>query len=295
MRYWSVICKRKSKSHKGHYGHVFVLAGSVGLTGAAYLTGQASLLSGSGLVTVGIPESLNPVMAKKLIEVMTRPLKETKAQSLSRRAFSEIEKFSRRSDILAVGPGLSQNKETQALVRKVISSVDKPMVIDADGLNALAGHMDILRVKGQRSRDEIILTPHPGEMARLIGKSAAFVQKNRKKVAKDFVKKYNVTLVLKGHNTIVACPRKKIYVNKTGNPGMASGGVGDILTGVIASFLGQGLSGFAAAKFGVYVHGLAGDIAAKEKGQLSLTASDLLNKLSEVLRRCSSAGRATVL
>ena len=289
MRYWSLI-KRKANSHKGNYGHVFVLAGSVGLTGAAYLTAQAALLSGSGLVTLGIPKSLNPIMARKLIEVMTMPLPETRTQSLSSRAFSEIKKFSRKTDILAVGPGLSQNRETQMLIRKVISSVDKPMVIDADGLNALAGHLEILR----RMKDEgqrVILTPHPGEMAGLTGRTIEFVQKNRKKVADDFVKKYNVTLVLKGHRTIVAAPRKKAYINKTGNPGMASGGAGDVLTGIIASFLGQGLSAFDAAKFGVYVHGLAGDIAASEKGQLSLTASDLLNKLPEVLRKRSSSSK----
>ncbi len=271
------IFKRRPDSHKGDYGHVFVLAGSAGLTGAAYLTAQAALLSGSGLVTLGIPKSLNPIMARKLTEVMTTPLQETKAQSLGLKAFPEIKIVSDKIDVIAIGPGLSQNKETQALIRKIISTIDKPMVIDADGLNALVGHLNILPTA--------ILTPHPGEMARLIGKSVAYVQKNRKTVAKNFAKKYNVTLVLKGHRTIAVNPGNKIYVNKTGNPGMASGGVGDVLTGIIASFLGQGLSAFDAARLGVCVHGLAGDLAAKEKGQLSLTASALLNKLPEVLHK----------
>ena len=278
------IFKRDKNTHKGDYGHVFVLAGSVGMTGAAYLTSQAALLSGSGLVTLGIPSSLNSIVARKLVEVMTRPLPETKAQTLSRKAFSEVKKFSKKIDVVAIGPGLSQNKETQALIRRVVSEIDKPMVIDADGINALAGHTNILR-NTQYAIRNTILTPHPGEMARLIGKTGAFARKNRKKVAKDFVKKYNVTLVLKGHHTVVAAPNKKLYINKTGNPGMASGGVGDVLTGIIASFLGQGLSAFDAARIGVYVHGLAGDMAAKETGQSSLTATALLNKLPEVLRK----------
>ena len=283
MRYWSLL-KRKPDTHKGDYGHVFALAGSAGLTGAAYLTSQAAITSGSGLVTLGIPKSLNPIMARKLIEVMARPLAETKAQSLSLKAFAEIKKFCDKIDVLAIGPGLSQNKETQALVRKVISKINKPMVIDADGLNALAGHLDTFR----RTKDEggmTILTPHPGEMARLTGKSRDYVQANRKKVAKEFAKKYNVILVLKGHRTVVASPDGKIYINKTGNPGMASGGVGDVLTGMIASFLGQGLPAFDAARFAVYAHGLAGDLAAKEKGQLSLIATDVLNKIPTVLKK----------
>lgn len=277
------IFKRRPDSHKGDYGHVFVLAGSAGLTGAAYLTSQAALLSGSGLVTLGIPKSLNPVMARKLTEVMTRPLPETKDQSLSAKAFSEISAFCAKANVLAIGPGLSQNKETQALIRKVITRIRLPRVIDADGLNALAGHSSLLlRTK---NRELItVLTPHTGEIARLISKSVAFVQKNRKRLAKEFAKKYNVALVLKGHRTIVADPKGRIYINKTGNPGMASGGVGDVLTGIIASFIGQGLSGFDAAKLGVYIHGLAGDLAAREKGELSLIARDLLNKLPDVLK-----------
>ena len=280
------ILKRKANSHKGDYGHVFVIAGSAGLTGAAYLTSQAAILSGSGLVTLGIPKSLNTIMARKLTEVMTKLLPETKSRSLSKKAFGEIKKFSEKADVLAIGPGLSCNKETQTLVRKIVSSVKLPKVIDADGLNALVEHLNIL--KGIRDTGygiRLVLTPHEGEMARLINKTRDFVHKNRKKVAKEFSKKYNVILVLKGHRTVVAGPEGRTYINKTGNPGMASGGVGDVLTGIIASLIGQGLSGFDAAKLGVYAHGLAGDLAAKEKGQFSLIATDLLNKLPLVLRK----------
>jgi len=286
MRYWSLL-KRKPDTHKGDYGHVFALAGSAGLTGAAYLTSQAAITSGSGLVTLGIPKSLNPIMARKLIEVMARPLAETKSQSLSLKAFAEIKKFCDKIDVLAIGPGLSQNSQTQALARKVISKINKPMVIDADGLNALAGHLNLLRGQRAEDRGQKILTPHPGEMARLIGKSRSYVQENRKKVAKEFAKKYNVILVLKGHRTVVASPDGKTYINRTGNPGMASGGVGDVLTGMIASFLGQGLPAFDAARFGVYVHGLAGDLAAKEKGQLGMVASNIIEKIPEAIKRCS--------
>ncbi len=285
------IFKRRPDSNKGNYGHVFVLAGSVGLTGASYLTSQAALLSGSGLVTLGIPRTLNPILARKLVEVMTLPLAETRGQSLSLRAFPEIQNFCSKIDVLAVGPGLSQNKETQSLVRKIISRIRLPMVIDADGLNALAGHTDILS-NTSKQEHAAILTPHLGEMARLTGRSIEFIQRNRKKVAQGFAKKHNVILVLKGHHTIVADPSGKTYINNTGNPGMASAGVGDVLTGIIASFLGQGLSAFDAAKLGVYIHGMAGDVAAQEVGQVSLTATDLLNKLPEVLRLFSASARA---
>lgn len=285
MRYWSLL-KRKPDTHKGDYGHVFVLAGSAGLTGAAYLTAQAAITSGSGLVTLGIPKSLNPIMARKLVEVMTRPLAETKAQSLSLKAFAEIKKFCGRIDVLAIGPGLSQNKETQKLIRKVVGAIDKPMVIDADGLNALAGHLNIL-LSAKRFTLNAVFTPHPGEMARLIGKTRDYVQANRKKVAKEFAKKYNVILVLKGHRTVVASPGGKIYINSTGNPGMASGGVGDVLTGMIASFLGQGLTAFDAAQLAAYAHGLAGDLAAREKGQLGMIASNIIEKIPEAIKRCS--------
>ncbi|MEI8176623.1 MAG: NAD(P)H-hydrate dehydratase [Candidatus Omnitrophota bacterium] len=282
------IFKRRPDSHKGTYGHVFVIAGSVGMTGAAYLSSQAALLSGSGLVTLGIPKSLNPIMARKLVEVITLPLPETRAQTLSRRAYEPIHEFLSRIDVVAMGPGLSRNPDTQALICKLISSIDKPLIIDADALNALAGHLDALEA-GLAGDAAPVLTPHAGEMARLIGKSIDYVQRSRADIAAGFAKKYHCVLVLKGHRTVVASPDGKVYHNTTGNAGMASAGVGDILTGVIASFLGQGLSSYDAARLGVHVHGMAGDTAAKITGQLSLTATDILNKLPEVLRRCSAA------
>jgi len=267
--------KRKNATHKGDYGHILVLAGSKGLTGAAYLTSQAALLSGSGLVTLGIPESLNSIMAKKLTEVMTLPLKETKEATLSLAAYKKISSFLKRIDVIAIGPGLSQNVSTKKLVRKLVVGINKPFVLDADGINAFVDNVNLLKKIKKLS----IMTPHPGELARLLGVSVKSIQKQRLKSAKDFVKKYKQILVLKGHKTIAASPNSKTYVNNTGNPGMASGGTGDILTGIIASLLGQGIAPFKAASLGVYVHGLAGDLAKKEKGETSLVATDLLNKL----------------
>ena len=276
----AILPARKASSHKGDYGHIFVLAGSLGLTGAAYLTSRASILSGSGLVTLGIPKSLNPIMEVKLTEVMTKPLAETKGLTLSLKAFPQINKILPGIDALAIGPGLSQNPQTRELVYKLLSSVAKPLVLDADGINALIGKLKVLH----SLKTELVITPHPGEMARLLNLKVAEVQRNRAEVAKDFAREYNVAVVLKGYRTVVAARNGKIHVNKTGNPGMASAGCGDVLTGIIAAFLGQGMDGFKTAKLAVYLHGLAGDYAAEEKGQVSLIATDILNKLPQAFK-----------
>jgi NAD(P)H-hydrate epimerase len=226
---------------------------------------------------------LNKVFIKiKPAEAMTLPLPQTKEGTLSSSAFGKIREFAKKIDILAIGPGLSQNSSTLNLVRKVIKTIDKPLVVDADGLNALSSHLSLLSGKTQT-----ILTPHPGEMARLLGIKVSQVQKDRKKVAKDFVNRYNVILVLKGHETLVVEKIKGIYLNKTGNPGMAKAGSGDVLTGIIAAFLAQGLSGFDAAKYAVYLHGLAGDLAAKEKSQLAMIATDIIAKIPNAIKICS--------
>lgn len=272
--------KRKSAANKGDFGHVLVMAGSIGYTGAAYLASQAAILTGSGLVTLAIGRSLYEIMASKLTEVMVKPFFETKDFSLGLLAEKDLLAFSERCSVAAIGPGISQNKETQNLVRNLSAKLNKPIVLDADGLNAFAGHADGLKVVKERP----ILTPHPGEMARLIGGNIEEVQANRKEVALRFAGEYNTVLVLKGHETIVAEPGGEFYINQTGNAGMASGGTGDVLTGMIASFVAQGCDRFTAAVLGVYFHGLAGDLAAKEKGLLGLIATDLLNKIPEVLK-----------
>jgi ADP-dependent NAD(P)H-hydrate dehydratase / NAD(P)H-hydrate epimerase len=283
MRLPTRLLQRKINSHKGDFGHVFILAGSARFSGAAVLCAEACLRSGAGLVTLGVPESLNKAFIKiKPLEAMTLPLPETAEGALNVSALDKISKFSEKTDVSVIGPGLSQNSSTQRLVRKLIGKNRQPVVIDADGLNALSGHLDILPQKGT-----IILTPHPGEMARLLGVTAGSVQKNRKKVAKDFVNSYNVVLVLKGHRTIVSQKQRKLYINKTGNPGMAKGGSGDVLSGMIAAFLAQKLDGFAAAKYAVYLHGLAGDLAAGQKSQLAMLASDIIAKIPEAIKMSS--------
>lgn len=273
--------KRPANSHKGDYGHVFVLAGSYGYTGAAYLASQAALLSGSGLVTLGVGKSIYPVLASKMTEVMVRPFVETKDASLSLLAEKEIINFAEKCNAIAIGPGISQNKDTQALIRDIITKLSKPAVLDADGINALTGNVDILK----KVKSPLVMTPHPGEFSRLIGVDIQEIQKNRKDIASKFASEYNIVLVLKGHDTIVARPDGAFYINNTGNAGMATGGSGDVLTGIIASFIGQGMEAFGASVLAVYCHGLAGDLAVKEKGALSLIATDLLNKVPEVLKR----------
>ncbi len=280
MRLPAQLLHRRVKAHKGDFGHIFILAGSAEFSGAAILCSEAAMRSGAGLVTLGIPESLTDAIIKiKPKEVMTLPLPETRERTLSLAAFKKIKNFLKGIDVLVVGPGLTQNKSTQALVRKVISKTDKPRVVDADGLNALVGHLESVK--------DIILTPHLGEMARLSGVSVDKIQRKREEIAKKFARDYKIVLVLKGHGTVVADYRGNLYVNKTGNPGMATAGSGDVLTGMIAAFLGQGLDTFSAAKYAVYLHGLAGDLVAKEKTQLSMIASDIIAKIPEAIKKCS--------
>lgn len=271
---------RPKDTHKGDYGHVFILAGSVGLTGAAYLCSQSALLSGSGLVTLGIPESLNGIMEAKLTEVMTLPLAETVEQSLAKSSEKKILNFKSKADVLAIGPGISRNSETQGLIRSLVSKLDRPFVLDADGINAFENYANRLNKKSS----PMVITPHPGEMARLTGASVDAVQRDRKGIARRISKRYNCVCVLKGARTVVSSPRGDTYINETGNPGMATAGVGDILTGILASFIGQGLDPFGAAKLAVYIHGRAGDLAMREKGAISLVARDLLHKLPIVLK-----------
>ncbi len=301
-----VLFRRKDNTHKGDYGHILILAGSAGFSGAAVLCANAAMRCGAGIVSLGVPEGVYSIIAKKSYpEVMVKPLAETKERTLSLKAYSRIMALAQKADLLAIGPGLSQNSQTQKLVLRIIRGSQKPLVIDADGLNALCGHLDILRITnqcgakrslpvGDESRLPVgkagitILTPHPGEFSRLIGRPLAYVQKNREMLAKRFASDYNIILILKGHRAIVASPDGKAYVNKTGNPGMAGAGSGDVLTGMVAALLGQGLSGFEAARLGVYLHGLAGDLAAKEKTQAGMIASDIIENIPEAIKHYSS-------
>ncbi|MEA1929222.1 MAG: NAD(P)H-hydrate dehydratase [Candidatus Auribacterota bacterium] len=271
---------RPRTSHKGNYGHLLVLAGSPGMTGAATLTSLGALRSGSGLVTLGIPESLNPILEEKCTEVMTLPLPETAAGTLSPDALSPILDFCRKADAVALGPGLSRNPETGELVKGLVQSCPVPLVIDADGLNLIADDLPVL----QGFKPDLILTPHPGEFCRLTGLSKEELFADREGMARRFARENNLTLVLKGAGTLIASPDGPLRINLNGNPGMATGGTGDILTGLIAGFIVGGLSGIDAASLGVFVHGAAGDKAAEEVGEISLIASDLLKTIPAVLK-----------
>jgi NAD(P)H-hydrate epimerase len=233
------------------------------------------------LVTLGVPEKVYPILARREAEVMVKPFPSTKDGAFSESAFKVILDYARNQDVIAIGPGLSRNPETQKLVRRLLPKILKPMVIDADALNALSGHRRLLR----QSCGKAILTPHPGEFIRLFGGRLTAETALRKKRAIEVAKLNNIILLLKGHESIVASPEGKVYVNRTGNPGMATGGTGDVLTGMIAALLGQRFSLWDAARFAAYFHGLAGDLAAKKNGEVSLKAGDLLDFLPQAIKK----------
>ena len=267
-------------SHKGAFGHLLVLAGSEGKTGAAAMSAAAALRAGAGLVTLGIPASLNDILAVKLTEAMTLPLPEAPgARALGKAALKPILDFLGPKSTLAVGPGLGTHPETRDLVCRLVRDLPQPMVVDADGVNHLAADPACL----QSAAGPRILTPHPGEMARLVGLTPAEVQTRRLEVARETAAKFGVTLVLKGAQTLVAAPDGRVSLNPTGNPALASGGTGDVLTGLIGGFLAQGLAPWDAARLGVYLHGLAADDFVARHGPRGLIAGDLLRNFPDVL------------
>ena len=273
--------KRKPDTHKGDYGHLLILGGSPGLTGAVSLAAQAALRAGCGLVTVGIPKSLNFIFEIKLTEVMSLPLAETKKSTLSQKAFKELAEFLPKIDGIALGCGGSRNFSTQKFFLEVVEEIDKPLVVDADGINALASNLKILK---KRKTKILILTPHLGEFSRLIKKDIDYIKKRKKELAKEFAFEYNLILILKGYRTIIT-DGKKLFENETGNPGLATAGSGDVLTGIVASFLVQKIEPFLSARMAVYLHGLAADLAVKEKTQASLIASDIIEYLPKAIKK----------
>ena len=271
---------RPRDAHKGSYGHLLVVAGSVGKTGAAALAGRAALRSGAGLVTIATPASQQPIVAALGMEPMTEPLPETSARSLSLESKPRILELASRSDAVALGPGLSLDPETQSLIRELIRDVGKPMVVDADALTALAGHLDALDgAPGPR-----LLTPHPGEMARMLGRAVAAVQADRIEVVRAVCARHRVWAVLKGAGSVIGSPDGRVFINPTGNPGMATGGSGDVLTGMAGAFLARGLEPLAALQSAVYLHGLAGDLACARWGEEGLIAGDIIEAIPEALR-----------
>jgi NAD(P)H-hydrate epimerase len=271
--------ERAPDAHKGSCGKVFILAGSKGMTGAAALAGNAAVRSGAGLVYVGCPESLNDILEVKLTEALTRPLPEVrKKRTLARRALGEVMKYIADVDALAVGPGVSLHFETQELIQRVIARRDKPTVLDADGINAFAKDNTVLK----ENSAPLVITPHVGELSRIVDAPIGEIIADRKTWAQKAAKMFNCVCLLKGAPTFVADPDGTVCLNPTGNAGMASGGTGDVLTGIIVALLGQGLSPLDATCCGAYLHGMAGDLAADELGQTSMAAGDMVDALPEV-------------
>ena len=278
-----LIPPRAAESHKGSFGHVLVIAGSIGKGGAAAMTALSCLRSGAGLVTLAVPESVQPIVAEKVTEVMTCPLAETDEKTIALSAMEKILDLSRDKEVLAIGPGLTTHKETAEITRRLIKEIEAPIVIDADAINALAGHLDVLRDR----RFPTILTPHPGEMGRLAGKGSADVQRDRIGMARAFATAHGVYLILKGAHTVIAEPSRGVHLSPTGNPGMATAGTGDALTGIIAGLIAQGMVISAAVRLGVYLHGLAGDMAAKDIGMVGMIAGDLIARIPAAIRHLS--------
>jgi hydroxyethylthiazole kinase-like uncharacterized protein yjeF len=279
----SALTPRPADAHKGQYGHLLVVAGSRGKTGAAALAARAALRSGAGLVTVATPASQQPIIATLGVEHMTHALPETAAGALAKAALGPIRELTATMDAVALGPGLSLLPEAQALARALVADLPRPMVVDADALSALAGHLDILAgAPGPR-----VLTPHPGEMARMLGVTVAEIQADRLEATRAFAVEHRVWLVLKGARSVVAAPDGQVWINPTGNPGMAKGGSGDVLTGMAGAFLARGLTPAAALQAAVYFHGLAGDLGRAERGEEGLLASDIVEAIPRALSPAS--------
>lgn len=279
----ALLAPRRPDAHKGDFGHVLVVGGSVGKAGAAAMAGLGALRAGAGLVTVATPKSVLATVASFGPEMMTEPLEESDAGSVSLRAleYGRMEKLTAGKSVLAIGPGLGQHPETIEFVRSLVQKTTLPIVLDADGLNAFAGVAQLL----DGAKRPLVLTPHPGEFARLIGKDTAAIAADPVGLALGFAKEHRCTLVLKGHRTIVATPEHDVWVNATGNPGMAKGGSGDVLTGMIAGISsGARQCSGETAGAAVYLHGLAGDLACSRVGERAMLASDILAEVGNAFR-----------
>ncbi|MFC1541777.1 NAD(P)H-hydrate dehydratase [Candidatus Latescibacterota bacterium] len=275
-----LIPKRSYNAHKGSTGKLFLLAGSVGMTGAAVLSSMSAIRSGAGMVTVGCPESLNDILEIKLTEVMTRPLPEVRRKRcLSSRALGLIRKVVANADVVAVGPGLGTYVETSELVRRFISKYEGRIVLDADGINAFKGNHEALKT----APADIVLTPHYGELSRIIDMTIEEIAADPSEAVKKASKLTGKIILLKGAPTVIANPQGEVWINGTGNEGMATAGMGDVLTGIISGFAVQGLDLFESAILGAYIHGMAGDYAADEKGIHGMTAGDVLKHIPQTI------------
>jgi hydroxyethylthiazole kinase-like uncharacterized protein yjeF len=283
-----LIGRRPLAANKGNFGHVLVIGGSVGKAGSVAMAGMGALRTGAGLSTVATPKSVLATVAGFHPEVMTEALDETDAGTISTRALASgaMDALIKGKTVLAVGPGISRNPETSEFVRSLVVKSKTPLVLDADGLNAFEGRASELSGKGR----SLVITPHPGEMARLAASTIAAVQRDRINVARTFAREHELIVVLKGHRTLIAQPDGTVWVNTTGNPGMATGGTGDILTGMVSGLIAQNPEHIVEAVFAaVHLHGLAGDVARESMGEHSLVATDLIKALPEAFRRVREA------
>ena len=276
----NLLPHRKNATHKGSYGRLYALAGSKGLTGAAIMACTAALRCGAGLISLGCADELNTIFEIAMQEIMTKPLK-SKNGVISAESTQAILKEISSADVCLIGPGLGRNQDITSIMESVLSSSLIPMVIDADGLYAISENINML----SKHKNPIIITPHIGEFSRLTGLSAEEILSDTPKYAVEFSKKHNVITVLKSHRTVVSSPEGRVYVNILGNPGMATGGSGDVLSGAIASFMAQGMSAFDSALAGVYIHSLAADMGADFTGEYSLTPSDIISYIPHAIKQ----------
>ncbi len=282
----ALVPVRRRDAHKGSFGHVLAVAGSPGKTGAAYLAAMGALRSGAGLVTTATPRSCQPVVAALGAEYMTEGLDEAATGTVAASALSAL--LAHPATVIAAGPGLGSGEGVAAVVAGLMARGDRPLVLDADALNAFAGRPEALKARPGQS---IVVTPHPGEMARLLGVATADVQARRVDAARDLATSASLFVVLKGHRTVIATPSGRVHVNPTGNPGMATGGTGDVLTGMIAGWLAQLGDAEKACLLAVYLHGAAGDLAAEDKGEVSMLAGDLLGRIGDAVLHLTAPGR----
>jgi hydroxyethylthiazole kinase-like uncharacterized protein yjeF len=288
----SLIAPRRADSNKGLYGHVLVVGGSLGKAGAAAMAGMAVLRAGAGLSTVATPKSVLATVAGFHPEMMTEPLAETAVGTISSEAAERLEELAKGKTIVAIGTGISRDADTSSLVRRLVTRIQAAIVLDADGLNAFEGRSGELSGKNRT----LVITPHPGEMARLTDLSIADVQKDRLGVARKFAREHELIVVLKGNRTLVVQPNGEAWVNTTGNPGMSTGGTGDILTGMVSATIAQHpKDAFLATCAAVYLHGSAGDVMSESVGEHSMVATDLLRGLPEAFRRAQRAARKMIV
>ncbi|MEO0009266.1 MAG: NAD(P)H-hydrate dehydratase [candidate division WOR-3 bacterium] len=276
---------RPPDGHKGTFGNCLLVCGSRGFTGAACLTAMAAVRAGAGLVRLAYPESLSPIIESAVLEPVKHPLPETQEKTLSLQALEPLARLTAGADAVAIGPGISTHPETRQLLMELLPRIEKPLVIDADGLNNLAGEVTTL----SRLKPPVILTPHPGELSRLTGIPVQEINRRRVEIAREFSSLHNLFLVLKGAPTVIAAPDRRVFINPTGNSGLGSGGTGDVLTGLLAGLLAQGASPLNAAISAVFIHGLAADIGDSRLTEYSLAAGDLLSLIPQAMHQLLTA------